>query len=300
MNAELILAFVEIVDAGNLAEAGRRRGVTRSQVSRQLRQLEQQAGAQLLRRTTRQLALTESGHLLYQHGLRILQEVNSARLEIDSLGKTVRGHVRISLPTEIGDTFITPLLLQFAQKHPGITLRVFFANRVVDLIAAEIDIALRVTSSPSLNDIAREICPITWHLYASPDYIARNPVLSTPSDLAKCQFLCPPYGSTFTLTLANELRSEEVEIVPYMQSEHVRYLLDATCADLGISVLPSYVGWESLQQGKLITVLNGWTPVNLGNSLYIITKQNRHPSVATRALIAYLKESIIKLEKELH
>ncbi len=84
MEPNLIQAFVEMVDAGNLAEAGRRRGVTRSQVSRQLRELEQQAGARLLHRTTRRLEMTESGQALYRHGLRILREVASARAKIDS------------------------------------------------------------------------------------------------------------------------------------------------------------------------------------------------------------------------
>lgn len=125
MDLNLIQAFVDIVEAGNLSEAGRRRGVTRSQVSRQLRELEHQAGAQLLRRTTRRLELTEAGRALYQHGLRILQEVASAQAEIDSLGTTLRGHVRVSVPTGLGDTFLAPLLLEFTGRHPGISLRVF-------------------------------------------------------------------------------------------------------------------------------------------------------------------------------
>jgi len=296
MDLNLIQAFVDIVDAGNLAEAGRRRGVTRSQVSRQLRELEQQAGAQLLRRTTRRLEMTEPGHALYQHGLRILQEVASAQAEIDSLGKTLRGHVRVSVPTGLGDAFVAPLLLQFAQRHPGITLRVFFANRVTDLIAAEIDVALRVTSSPPLDHVARQICPIDWQLCASPDYLARIAPLRAPADLAACRFLCPPYGSRFMLALDRAGQREEVELSPYLQSEHFRFLLQAVREGHGVCLLPRYVGWDDVRHGRLVPVLTEWKPEGLGSGLYIITTPNRHPSMATRALIAFLKDAIPELE----
>ncbi|CAG9179239.1 HTH-type transcriptional regulator DmlR [Cupriavidus laharis] len=292
MDLNLIEAFVDIVDAGNLAEAGRRRGVTRSQVSRQLRELEQQAGAQLLRRTTRRLEMTEPGQALYQHGLRILQEVASAQAEIDSLGKTLHGHVRVSMPTGLGDAFVAPLLLQFAQRYPGITLRVFFANRVVDLIASEIDVALRVTSAPPLDHVAREICPIDWQLCASPAYLERVAPPRMPADLARCHFLCPPYGSRFVLALNRDGQREEVELAPHLQSEHFRFLLQAVLEGHGISLLPRYMGWEEMREGRLVPVLSDWKPEGLGSSLYVITTPNRHPTMATRALIAFLKEEI--------
>jgi len=297
MDLNLIQAFVDIVDAGNLAEAGRRRGVTRSQISRQLRQLEHQAGAQLLRRTTRRLELTQPGHALYQHGLRILREVTSAQAEIDSLGKTLRGHVRVSVPTGLGDAIIAPLLLQFAQQHPGITLRVFFANRVTDLIAAEIDIALKVTSAPPLDHVAREICPIDWQLCASPEYLARIPPVLVPADLAGCQFLCPPYTSRhFLLSLQREGRREEVELTPALQSEHFQFLMRAVREGHGIGLVPVYIGWDEVRAGRMVPVLPEWKPEGLGNRLFIITTPNIHPSMATRALIEFLRDELGKLE----
>ncbi|MGO4326990.1 LysR substrate-binding domain-containing protein [Cupriavidus sp. 2TAF22] len=297
MDLNLIQAFVDIVEAGNLSEAGRRRGVTRSQVSRQLRELEHQANAQLLRRTTRRLELTEPGHALYQHGLRILQEVASAQAEIDSLGKTLRGHVRVSVPTGLGDTFIAPLLLEFAGQHPGISLRVFFANRVVDLIAAEIDVALRVTSKPQLDHVARDVCAIDWQLFAAPAYLARCGTLRAPADLARCQFLCPPYAARrFVLTLDRGEQREQVALVPHLQSEHFPFLMRGVRDGHGVGLLPVYAAWEDMRDGRLVRVLPEWNAEGLGNRLYIITTPNLHPSMATRALIDFLRERIPALD----
>ncbi|WP_342050247.1 MULTISPECIES: LysR family transcriptional regulator [unclassified Cupriavidus] len=297
MDLHLIQSFVEIVDAGTLAEAGRRRGVTRSQISRQLAQLEAQAGAQLLRRTTRRLETTEAGQTLYAHGVRMLQEAVAAQAEIDSLGKTLRGHVRVSVPTGLGDAYIAPLLLDFAARHPGISLRVFFANRVTNLIADEIDVALRVTSNPPLDVVAREVCATPWRLLASPDYLARIPPIETPADLAHCHFLCPPYASRrFRLVVERAGERVTVDISPHLQSEHFRFLLRAAQAGHGVGLLPAYAGWEDVKSGALVPVLPDWEPEGLGHHLYIITTPNLHPSMATRALIAYLREEIPRLE----
>jgi len=297
MDLNLIQAFVDIVEAGNLAEAGRRRGVTRSQVSRQLRELETQAGAQLMRRTTRRLELTEPGHSLYQHGLRILREVAAAQAEIDSLGQTLRGHVRLSVPTGLGDSFVAPLLLRFAERHPGITLRVFFANRVVDLISAEIDVALKVTSEPPLDHVAREVCEIGWHLYATPEYLARTGTPHTPAELAGCHFLCPPYpGRGFLLRLERDGQREEVALAPHLQSEHFPFLLRAVREHHGVGLLPAYAGWEDLRAGRLVQVLPQWQPEGLGSRLYVITTPSARPTMAARALVGFLREAIPSLE----
>ncbi|KAA6128595.1 LysR family transcriptional regulator [Cupriavidus cauae] len=293
MDLNLIQAFVDIVDAGNLAEAGRRRGVTRSQVSRQLRELEVQAGAQLMRRTTRRLELTEPGHALYRHGLAILREVASAQAEIDSLGKTLRGHVRLSVPTGLGDTFVAPLLLAFAERHPGITLRVFFNNRVNDLIAAEIDVALKVTSQPPLDHVARDVCAIEWGLYAAPSYLERFGPIRVPADLAATDFLCPPYfARPFELHLMRGDERDAVQLLPRLQSEHFPFLIRAVQAGHGVCLLPVYAGWQDAHAGRLVQVLPDWRPEGLGDRLYLITTPNPHPPMATRALIDFLREQI--------
>ena len=86
----------------------------------------------------------------------------------------------------------------------------FFANRVVDLISAEIDVALKVTSEPPLDHVAREVCEIGWQLFASPDY-RHAPAPRSRRPTASCQFLCPPYpGRRFALRLERDGQREEV------------------------------------------------------------------------------------------
>jgi DNA-binding transcriptional LysR family regulator len=297
MELQLIQAFVEIIEAGNLSEAARRRAVTRSHVSRQLAQLERQAGAQLLRRTTRRLEPTEQGLALYEHGLRIQRELDAARATIDSLGRTLRGHLRVSVPTGLGEAFLIPLLLEFGRRNPGITLRVLFSNRVNDLIAAEIDVAVKITSQPPLDTVARELCRIDWQLYAAPAYLAAYGEVAEPQALAGCRFICTPSGTRrFELKLERDEGHASVELVPQVQSEHFPFLLRAAQQGAGIALLPAYMAWEDVQAGRLVPVLPQWRAEGLGNRLFVLTTQNLRAPLAVRALIEYLAQEVARIE----
>lgn len=303
MDLNLVRSFVEIVEAGTLSEAARRRNVTRSQMSKELKTLERQVDATLMRRTTRQLALTTSGQTLYEHGVRMLAEMESARSSIDSLGHTVRGHVRLSIPSGLGEAFLGDRLLSFQQMHPAITLRVLFSNRVVDLIGEEVDVAVRVTSDPPPDQVARKLCSIRWGLFAAPSYLATLPPLLAPEDLAGCRMICPPGPEQhFRLVMEREAQVRELRLRPYLQTERVPYLRSAMLAGNGIALLPeyalpSYGLQDDLLAGRAVRVLPSWQPQGLGKALYILTMQDRRPSHAVCVLTDYLREILAPVSR---
>src|SRR5690625_4646722 len=102
INLNLIKLFITVVESGTISEAARRLGMTRSNASRQIKALELEIGAQLLRRTTRHTEITESGKILYKHSVRMMEEMSIARASIDSLGQKIKGEIRVRLPTGLG------------------------------------------------------------------------------------------------------------------------------------------------------------------------------------------------------
>src|SRR4051812_5933184 len=120
MDLNALKLLVEIVDAGNLSAAARRLNTTRSNVSHRLKAFEKSVGVQLLRRTTRRIEPTQIGHALYEHGSKIMREMDAANAVITTLGKSLRGHVRISIPTGLGQMIVGALLIEFAGKYPEI------------------------------------------------------------------------------------------------------------------------------------------------------------------------------------
>lgn len=298
MDLNALKLFVEIVDAGNLSAAARRLNTTRSNVSHRLKAFEQEIGVQLLRRSTRRMEPTQVGHALYEHGSRIVREMSAADAAVASLGKSLQGHVRISIPTGLGQLHLGPLLLKFAQQHSGITLEVLFSNRVVDLMASEIDIALRITSDPPEQYVARELARIDWVLCAAPSFLSRKGRPRTPDDLAAHDMISTPVrrGSSLPVKLQRGGREWTVAVPPRIQSENFLFLKEAVLAGLGLGVLPYYAVHQEIASGKLREVLPAYAVDVWGDRLYLITARDRYPTLAARSAVDFLKAEVSKMK----
>lgn len=299
MNLNLIEVFVEIVDCGSMSAAARKLNVTRSNVSHQVKALEKQTGAQLLHRSTRGLALTQAGHMLYEYGNRTLVELQATRASIENLGKALKGHVRVSVPTGFGRFFAGPLLLEFARTHPGITLAITFDNEVQDLIAAQIDIALRITKNPPLDHVAREVFAIDLMLFASEDYLRKYGPVLHPSQLGERAIVARPYpGRKIPLRLVHRNNADDqvtLTLQPSLESADFPLLADAVSQGLGIGLLPAYVSQSATHGSTVQPVLPDYRVVTDPQSLYILTLPSRYPSPATRSVIEFLRERIALL-----
>ena len=298
MDLNLIGLFVEIVESRSLSAAARKLGMTRSNISQRLKLLERETGAQLLRRSTRNFELTQAGHTLYDCGQRMLEDLSTARASIDSLGQTLSGRVRISVPTGFGRMFIGSKLLEFARMHPGITLNVTFNNRIEDLIAAEVDVALKITATPPLDYVARNICSIDWNLYASSGYVEKHGPIDSPEDLERQTLVASPYPERrVTMTLTHQQDEADIHTItmqPALQSSDYPFLAEAVSQGMGIGLLPAYVPYAPMCRG-LLRILPQYRIAGLQNTLYIVTLPNRFPSVATQAVIDFLRAEILSL-----
>ena len=167
MDVAALTLLVEILDAGNLSEAARRLKMTRANVSYHLNQLERSIGQQLVRRTTRRVEPTEIGLRLYEHGQVIRNELQAARASVSTLGQSLQGRVRLSVPSGYGMLVMSQWLIDFKRLHPGIVLDVMFENRIEDLMREEVDIAVRVMSEPPRNLVARDMGQMVFVACAS-------------------------------------------------------------------------------------------------------------------------------------
>lgn len=294
LDLNLIQLFVTIVDAGTLSEAALRHGVTRSHVSRNLQKLERAFGAQLIRRSTRRLELTQQGSVLYEHGARMAREVESARHALQKLGSEPTGHVRLSIPTGLGELdTLRPLLVSFALRHPSLTLRVLFSNRVSDLISSEIDVALRVMSTPPQDYVARALGDVKWVLCAAPAYLAQFGQPAHPRDLVRLHFLGPPDPRPqVTLRLRRKDQQHEAKLAPRLQSEYFPFLAQAARAGAGVALLPAYVVHEDIAAGRLTPVLPAYQAMGPGEKLFILTTPTPYPSTAQRAVVDFLRTEV--------
>jgi DNA-binding transcriptional LysR family regulator len=289
LDLNLMRLYVTMVESPSLTAAAASSGMTRSNTSRRLKILEKAVGAQLMRRTTRHAELTEAGQLLYAHALKMLEELRAATASIDSLGKTVRGDVRVRLPTGLAHLYLTPVLLDFARKHPEISLRVVINDSIGDLISAEVDVALKVTSQPPEDHVARRICDVSWCLCAAATYLdARAPIIDM-ADLEGCDLITPQsLGRRFNLKLTIAGTPQTIRVSPRIQSGDYPFLFESMMAGLGVALLPRYAVWRQIETGTVREVLENCDAEGVGDSIYMITTSTRFPTVATRTLMDFI------------
>jgi DNA-binding transcriptional LysR family regulator len=181
------VAFVKVVQEGSFTAAARVLKVPKTRISRKVQELEQRLQAQLLNRTTRNLNLTEAGAAYFQHCETIVKGLEDAENAVAELQDHPRGWLRIAAPYWIATRVLAPILSEFRRFYPDVHPQLLMGSEVVDLVAKDIDLAMRgwVGPMPDSTLATRRMGVLPMGIYAAPSYLTRAGVPQQPSDLAQ-------------------------------------------------------------------------------------------------------------------
>ncbi len=183
MNPQRLSLFSAIVHAGSISKAAAALGMEKSVLSRQLAKLESELGTRLIQRSTRRLTLTEVGELVFAEAAHIDRAVANIQQLTEQHQSEVKGRLRVTCPRPLGQRYLVPLLVEFAALHPKIEVALTVEDRMVDLIADHIDVALRVAHLEDSTLIARKLCDNPRVLVAAPSYLQQRGSPQQPADL---------------------------------------------------------------------------------------------------------------------
>jgi len=289
MDLNALSLLVEIIEAGNLSEAARRLRMSRANVSHRLGQFERSLGQQLLRRTTRRIEPTEIGLRLYQHGCAIRDELMAARESVTSLGQSLQGRVRLSVPSGYGQLVMSDWLIAFKRTYPGIVLDVMFENRVEDLMREEVDIAVRVMSEPPQNLVARNMGPVHYVACASSAWAREHGMPGALPDLRHVPLITSAvHGRQLRVSAYLGGERHEVLLEPTLISENFLFLRQSILASLGVGIVPDYVFDAELREGEVIAALTEWRLSIFGTHMYMLYMPGRHRTKAITTFIDFM------------
>ncbi|MDR3435739.1 LysR family transcriptional regulator [Telmatospirillum sp.] len=280
--------FAKVAETGSFAAAAAELGLSGPTVSKALGRLEARFGERLIHRTSRRFALTETGRVLAVRAAQILAEGEAVEAEAQAKSATPRGRVRLAAPMSFGLRHVAPALPEFLASYPDLSIDLQLDDRMVDLVAEGIDVALRIAELPDSSLIARRLCPIRRWVVGAPDYFARHGTPEHPQDLKT--HACLGYshlrsGEVWRFTNASGV--EEVVAVPARLNANNA---DALCASLeageGIALQPDFIAWESIRDGRLIAILSEWECPAL--ALNLITPGGGPRPIRTRVLLDFL------------
>jgi len=258
MNFDEAAVFVRVVQAGSFSAAARQLGLPTSTVSTRVSRLERRLGATLLQRTTRRLRLTEVGDLYYRHAAIGLAHMLEAEAAVNASGGEPRGRLRATVPADFGDAILADLIVEVRRAHPGIDVELVLTDRLLDLVAEGIDIALRVGALPDSSLVARRVGIACWAAFASPAYLRSAPPLAKPQDLGRhrCVQFTPLGKEEWTLTRGTD--SVTVPMARAVVVNDIRVVRTMAVAGEGVALLPTYQCRAEVEKGELVRVMPEW------------------------------------------
>lgn len=278
--------FIAVAEAGSLAAAGRRLRLSPPAVTRAIAALESRLGARVFNRTTRSLTITETGRRFLDSARRVLADLDTA--EKEAVGETAlpRGHLTITASMTFGRSVLGPVIRDFLGQHPHVTASVVLLDRVVNLVEEGIDVAVRIGDLPDSGLIARRVGAVRRVLVASPDYLARQGTPAVPADLKLHSVIA------FTGLMPNrewrfdgERGPTGVVVNPALEINDALAALEAAETGHGITIALSYMVRDKIAEGRLVPVLDRFTPPP--RPVHLVHPQARLVAPKVRAFVDF-------------
>jgi DNA-binding transcriptional LysR family regulator len=279
--------FVEVVRAGGFAAAARRLGLPKSTVSARIQALEERLGAQLLTRSTRQVALTEEGSAYFEAVASAVDALVDAEAASTAEKGVLSGRIRFTAPLEFPRDAITHAISTFLRQHPRVRFEIMLTNRPVDLVAENVDLALRGGDPGGAGHIIRKVGQIAFGLYASPAYVERCGRPETLEELAAHDLLlfASPSQSR-VLRVSDPLGGSE----PRIAADNFAFLRRMAIAGAGITAMPDALVAREVASGRLMRVLDAWT--SEPSALFIVFPSRKGMTPRVKAFADHLAENM--------
>ncbi|RUV46227.1 MAG: LysR family transcriptional regulator [Mesorhizobium sp.] len=281
-------AFIDVVEAEGFSAAARKIGRSKALLSKYVRELEDELGALLLNRTTRQFSLTEAGHTYYQRASEIVREVDSLADAVRESSGDVRGRIKLSAARTFADAPIGQSLIDFAKQHPDIVLDIHLDDRFVDLVEEGFDVAVRISRLENSSLIARRLGPFSIKLCASPDLLAKHGIPTRPQDLSNMPCIVDTNGRS----LANwRFKGDGEDSVSVTVSGPIEVnspmaARAAAVSGLGFTILPDFIAAPEVASGKLVTVLDD--RILSGSGIFAVYPHRRYLPAKVRVFVDFL------------
>ncbi len=281
--------FAKVAAAGSFSAAARAMGMSQTMVTKHIAALETRLGAKLFHRTTRRLSITEAGRSYLESSERILAEIEAADAAIAVDRVEPRGLLRLNAPVSFGTRQIAPLLAEFAERHPLVTVELGLNDRMVDLADEGWDLAVRIGNLSNSSLIARRIAPCRIAVCAAPSYLKARGTPLTVSSLAGHNCL------GYTLSQRNPVdrwvfgaRADvSIQISGNLRANNGDALRAAALAGQGIIHQPTFIVADDLRAGRLVALTLDQPTIELGG-IYAVFPPDRHPPARVRAFIDFI------------
>ena len=281
-----IRAFTATADARSFTQAARKLGVSSAQVSKLVARLENRLASRLLKRTTRDVSLTDTGQAYLEQARELLESFDALEGSVrDQRGPS--GTLRVSAPVSFGRNQLTPALIDFAAGCANVSLDVAYSDRMVNLVEEGFDVAVRIGHLPDSSLVARRLAAVRLVTCASPEYLARAGTPLTPADLARHEAILDTNARDATVwRFGAHGDTQDVRVHGRLRFAGAEACVAAAVAGFGIAYTPAFAAAEDLRAGRLTPLLCAYEPELI--HVHAVYPHARHLAAKVRAFVDFL------------
>jgi molybdate transport repressor ModE-like protein len=284
---EFMRLFVRIAETGSLSAAAQSLGVSQPTASRQLKQLEQMLGVQLVRRSTHDLGLTDAGKRFFEDARDLLADWEASIDTLRNAREELTGLIRVAVPVALGQTILATIASRFLVRHPGVTIDWRLTDQPGDLVAGGYDLWIRAGPVRQLGLIVRHLWQIERTIVATPSFH----LVSNPKALERQRavrlFTFVPDEVPMT---GPRNRMVTLRVKPAFDTDNIYAAIEAVREGVGYGILPYWLIQPDLDSGRLIEICPGWHPPLL--MLSVAYPPSRYRPVRISAFVDYLRTEL--------
>ncbi|HTV85042.1 MAG TPA: LysR family transcriptional regulator [Dyella sp.] len=285
--------YTRVAHLGSFSAAARECGMSQSQVSRMIADLEAALGARLLSRTTRAVVLTEAGAEFLVRMEPILAAMDDAENSVRETGE-LRGLLRVSMPSTMASRVVLPRLWRFTEAHPLLQVEIILEDKLQDMVREAIDVGMRVGNLPDSAGTARLVGHMRRVIVASPTYLDRHGTPQTPEEILSHRIVGGP-ASPASWQFEQDGTTSAISPRPNVVTNDTAGAIAAAAAGLGITSTMSWACREELNRGELVALLAGWkTPILPVHAYFPLGRATRLPA---RAFVDYIANELGELDE---
>ncbi|MFQ3170625.1 MAG: DNA-binding transcriptional LysR family regulator [Oleispira sp.] len=255
-----LAVFISVVDEGSFTAAGKSLNVPKSRISRMVADLENNLGARLLQRSTRQISLTQVGADYYNNCKHLVTEIMDVHTVISDRQDYPHGVLRISVPMVIDSGILGRFVTRFQKIYPDVRIEISHTDRQVNLIEEKFDLGLVMGKLPESSLVARTVAETESIICASPEYLAQLGPLNSPEDLAKLDVVKIGKGmsdETYEFFHTSG-KSISVKVKPNIVTNHITAAMNSIVQGAGVGVVPMFMAGEHILSGRMIPLYPDW------------------------------------------
>lgn len=251
--------FAAVVDCGSFRAAARHLGLSPSRISQTVSDLERELGVTLLYRSTRQLSMTNEGHIFYAKVSEMLRAAETGLDAINQLTNNPAGELRVTAPAFVTQTGLMDTIADFARAYPGVALKLGFSDHPLDLIKEGFDVGIRAGGLRDSELMSRNIGRADRFLVASPDYVATRQAPEHPNDLGSWDWIHFSMRSERIEFTSQDDEPASITCKFRIEVDSADALYEFAVRGLGMTALPQNLAKRGFQHGELVQILPQWS-----------------------------------------